>query len=178
MALDNDMMAAVAGPFASVADKIRALDRAGVPRADIARFLGKRYQHVRNVLTDPAPAATRPGDAVAPGAAYSVGRVEFSGVGEGASPPLVDDRTTATFRLPIDQNGSVPLPPVIEQALGFHRGGVVIAELEADRLILFSSSAALKRVRAMLSDLTLGGPSMADELIADRRREAAAEEGS
>ncbi len=34
----------------SVSDKIRALDALGVPRAEIARLLGKRYQHVRNVL--------------------------------------------------------------------------------------------------------------------------------
>ncbi|UYN99252.1 MAG: hypothetical protein KIT02_15230 [Devosia sp.] len=34
----------------SVADKIRELDGKGVSRAQIARLLGKRYQHVRNVL--------------------------------------------------------------------------------------------------------------------------------
>ena len=32
------------------ADKIRALDRSGMPRAEIARFLGISYQHVRNTL--------------------------------------------------------------------------------------------------------------------------------
>lgn len=32
------------------ADKIRALSEAGYPRADIARYLNVRYQHVRNVL--------------------------------------------------------------------------------------------------------------------------------
>ena len=34
----------------SVSDKIRALNELGMPRAEIARLLGKRYQHVRNVL--------------------------------------------------------------------------------------------------------------------------------
>jgi len=33
-----------------VKDKILYLDRAGSARADIARELGKRYQHVKNVL--------------------------------------------------------------------------------------------------------------------------------
>ncbi len=33
-----------------VSEKIRALNAYGVPRADIAKLLGKRYQHVRNVL--------------------------------------------------------------------------------------------------------------------------------
>ena len=34
----------------SVADKIRELDEMGIERAQIAKLLGKRYQHVRNVL--------------------------------------------------------------------------------------------------------------------------------
>ena len=37
------------------ADKIRALDRAGLSRAGIARFLGIRYQHVRSTLVQSAP---------------------------------------------------------------------------------------------------------------------------
>lgn len=35
----------------SSAEKIRALNELRVPRAEIARMLGKRYQHVRSVLT-------------------------------------------------------------------------------------------------------------------------------
>lgn len=34
----------------NISDKIRALNDFGVPRAQIAKVLGKRYQHVRNVL--------------------------------------------------------------------------------------------------------------------------------
>src|SRR5947209_19618144 len=34
----------------TISDRIRALNQAGYSRADIARFLGKRYQQVRNVL--------------------------------------------------------------------------------------------------------------------------------
>lgn len=40
------------------ADKIRALDRAGFTRAEIAAFLGIRYQHVRNTLIRSEPRAT------------------------------------------------------------------------------------------------------------------------
>jgi hypothetical protein len=177
MSADNDRMAELVRPYSSVADKIRALDRAGVARADIARFLGKRYQHVRNVLVDPPPAASA-GDSGAPRTPYTVGRVEFSGVEEEASRPLVDDRATAMFRLSFDQNGAVQLPPLIEQALGFHRGGVVIAELQADRLVLLSPKAATRRAQDMVRHLYTDGESWADSLIADRRREAAAEEES
>ena len=34
----------------TVSDKIRSLSSEGYSRSDISRFLGKRYQHVRNVL--------------------------------------------------------------------------------------------------------------------------------
>ena len=60
MADDPDRLRALAAPHATVADKIRALAGAGVARADIARFLGKRYQHVRNVLE--GDAQSRPSD--------------------------------------------------------------------------------------------------------------------
>ncbi len=39
-------------PNLNVSQKIRALSAAGVSRAEIARLLNKRYQHVRNVLVD------------------------------------------------------------------------------------------------------------------------------
>ena len=39
--------------LSTTSQKIRALNKAGFERADIARYLDKRYQHVRNVLTQP-----------------------------------------------------------------------------------------------------------------------------
>lgn len=38
-------------PAGTTSDKIRALAARGVARADIAKMLSIRYQHVRNVLT-------------------------------------------------------------------------------------------------------------------------------
>lgn len=40
----------VSDPTMNVSSKIRALHNYGVPRAEIAKLLNKRYQHVRNVL--------------------------------------------------------------------------------------------------------------------------------
>lgn len=37
----------------TVSARIRYLDEQGLPRGDIARVLGKRYQHVKNVLDKP-----------------------------------------------------------------------------------------------------------------------------
>src|ERR1700753_1713892 len=68
-----ERLGAIAARHTTVADKIRALAAAGVPRADIARFLGKRYQHVRNVLE---------GDAQSAGGGYVVGRADLGGGSE------------------------------------------------------------------------------------------------
>lgn len=41
--------------FKTKSDKIRALAATGVARAEIAKYLQIRYQHVRNVLEGPTP---------------------------------------------------------------------------------------------------------------------------
>jgi len=43
----------------TVSGQIRVLAKSGMPRADIARVLGKRYQHVRNVLVEDARKASK-----------------------------------------------------------------------------------------------------------------------
>lgn len=48
--MDNVKMMEITQPYRTKADKMRVLERAGVARADIARFLGVRYQQVRNTL--------------------------------------------------------------------------------------------------------------------------------
>ncbi len=40
--------------YETTSDKIRFLNSKGIPRGAIADILGKRYQHVRNVLTEDA----------------------------------------------------------------------------------------------------------------------------
>lgn len=40
--------------ISTVSGKIRALDKMGYTRSQIADMLGKRYQHVRNVLVEDA----------------------------------------------------------------------------------------------------------------------------
>lgn len=45
-----DKMISLTEGFSTKADKMRILERHGYARADIARFLGVRYQQVRNTL--------------------------------------------------------------------------------------------------------------------------------
>ena len=48
--MTNDQMNALTSGVKHKSDRMRILERNGVPRADIARFLGVRYQQVRNTL--------------------------------------------------------------------------------------------------------------------------------
>ena len=56
--VQTEMRKVITDEHKTVSAKIRALDAAGYTRSQIANFLGKRYQHVRNVLVTPLKANT------------------------------------------------------------------------------------------------------------------------
>ena len=156
-----------AAPFvhadASVSDNIRSLAAAGYSRAEIARILNKRYQHVRNVLE---------ADKLKGGATPSTSRAEVAA-------KEVPKEPSGIYRLELGERGEVVLPPHVEKALGLRRGGVVIAQFDGEQLILLGSNAAWKRSQEFVRSLGIPeGVSLADELIADRRREAELESGN
>lgn len=181
MSPDPDRMAAIAGRLDTVSDKIRALDAAGYRRADIARFLGKRYQHVRNVLVDDAQSQQ---SVESQPAGYTLGRADLSGVQEGPAPydggPIdkryVQPRGGRLWRLVLRPDGSLYLPHEVMEALRLKPGRGVIAEFDGENLTLNDGSAALKALQAYVQSVVPPGVSLVDELIADRRREAEREE--
>jgi hypothetical protein len=159
--MDRSNLARIVSSDMTVSDKIRALDAEGYARADIARALGKRYQHVRNVLE---------ADKLSPKAATAR---------EPEDPPTegLEEASRAyesVHRLKVEAGGVVRLPPEALAALQARPGSVVIAEVQADGLKLFSNSAAWDRVRAMVKEFGID-PSrdLVAELIAERRAEAA-----
>lgn len=170
MGLTPDEMSRIAAPHRTVSDKIRALDAEGVPRAEIARFLGKRYQHVRNVLE---------ADAVA-GSGYVMGRADLSGVREADRPfgpdPEVDERSDGRFRLDVRPDGWVFLPPRVRDALNLSSGGSVMGRLGDEDFTLVATAKTVREVQALARQTIPKGASLVDELIADRRREAEIEE--
>jgi hypothetical protein len=184
MAEDLDRLAAIAAAQTTVAGKIRALAAAGVPRADIARFLGKRYQHVRNVLEGDAQA----GSNGAPVSGYVLGHADVSGVQEQSAAdeaPATDDRAFIERRgggvywLRIKPDGTLPLPAEFVVALEATPGKRVFTQINDGVVTVMSAEASMERVRAMVRKyIPPGGPSLADELVADRRAEAAREAGN
>jgi bifunctional DNA-binding transcriptional regulator/antitoxin component of YhaV-PrlF toxin-antitoxin module len=144
----------------TVAGKIRALAAAGYARADIARLLGKRYQHVRNVLEEPKAAVVAP---------------VTQGLAEGDAKPF-QYAIPHTYRLDVGTNGSVVLPPEVLEALGARPGGVIIADLGEESFTLISGMTGIRRMQARLAQLPPSDKLASEELIEDRRREAAIEE--
>lgn len=140
------------------ADKIRALFRAGYSRSEIARFLGVRYQHVRNVLVQNGFMETQlsrpmPVEDVAP---------------EDSLPVLV--------RMVIGPGGRVVIPAAYRKALEVEEGDYIVMQMDGDELRVVNDEKEFERAREVLAKYVPEGVSLVDELIADRRREAAAEE--
>jgi len=143
----------------SVSDQIRALDKAGLPRAEIARRLGKRYQHVRNVLEGDKAKDAQPRKPVA---------VAPDDPGFAAGESLY-------FRLEVAPDGTVVIPPAVREAWGWQAGGIVVGKLVGKDFGLVDGLTSARRARDMLRPFLHGGESLSESLIADRRREAALE---
>jgi hypothetical protein len=171
--VDSRAVAAIVESGMTVSDKIRALNDLGHPRADIARLLGKRYQHVRNVL-EADKLGGREFRRAVPTGGVAEGTRQFEGP---ASPEReVEDRGGGAYRLVVRDDGSVVLPPAVREAFGLRGPGAVLARLEGDEFKLYSAETGLRRARALLAPHMRPGVSWADELIADRREEQVRED--
>jgi AbrB family looped-hinge helix DNA binding protein len=135
--------------------KIRALAARGVARAEIARVLGVRYQHVRNVLEHGKARDTKMG----------------AGLSERPQPAIFDDNMPSV-KVRLGPEGRVVIPAPIREALGLKEADVLFARLEGGEIKLLTPQAAMLRAQAIVRRFVPGGVSLADELIADRRREA------
>ena len=168
MTPDPDQMTVVAAPYRTVSDRIRALDRAGYARADIARFLNKRYQHVRNVLEADAQARRTPANSVF--AESQTLPADLQGVAEG--PITFEPPALGMFRLQVKPDGSAVLPPSLLQAMGAAPGEPFMAEVGADAIVLRNWRESARRAQAFVRSVVPPGVSLVDELIAERRADA------
>lgn len=178
----------------TVSDQMRVLDAAGYSMTEIGKILGKRYQHVRNVLRGATPEQMRRAQAhvkrVSEGGPRGVEEDGAEWIGPGLAentapipswtPPLYEERGEDAWRLAVRADGSVVLPPAVVAALGLRPGAAAPARLEGENLILFSERENFRRMREAVSRVTPlwrpGDPFVSDELIADRRTEAARED--
>jgi AbrB family looped-hinge helix DNA binding protein len=132
--------------------KIRALAADGVPRADIARKLGIRYQHVRNVLEHDRAK-------------------EANAVGTNVTAPGSSD-ASASIKTRLGPDGRIVIPAGFRESLGLKDGDVLFARLENGEIVLLTPKAAMLRAQAIVRRFIPDNVSLVDELIEDRRREA------
>lgn len=144
------------------AARIRALDAAGFRKPQIADALGLRYQHVYNVL---APAAGR------------IGRVAEGRpvVSAAAYSSLTRADPLDPVRVVVEAGRRVMIPQAFVEAVGIAEGDDVVLSREGDELRLCSQETAIRRVQHLVAQYVPAGVSLVDELLAERRREAARE---
>ncbi len=143
----SERMARIVEGLPTNAAKIRALYREGYERAAIRRFLGIRYQQVQNVIKRSKLDEPAPGGGAAAAWAWAK----------------------------IGPAGRVTIPRQHLEALGLQEGDDVQLELADQELRIVPKDVAIGRVQALARRYVPEGVSLVDELIAERRREAAAE---
>ena len=83
--------------------------------------------------------------------------------------------STATATVMVDTSGRMVIPSKVRQELGIEGGGELVVMMENGRMQLYSKAAGRKAARQAVKELVPQGESLADELLADRRLEAASE---
>ena len=153
MPVDRRRMRQLTQGVSSKSEKMRVLSRAGYERADIARFLGTRYQFVRNVLV----------------------REEERNEARAAATSEEGARA-APMRLRLGPDGRIVIPAPFREALGLSEGDTLIASVSDGELHLLTRQAAVRRAQAIVRQFVPEGVSLVDELLEDRRREVEREQ--
>lgn len=78
----------------------------------------------------------------------------------------------------VSRGGRVVIPKPLRDKLGLKEGDTVLFALRDGEVVLTTRIGGLERARALLSRRVPEGVSLVDELIAERRAEAAREEGA
>lgn len=166
-------MAKLAQGLPSKAAKIRALAAAGYARADIARFLGVRYQHVRNVLVQQPPMAGEAEHEAAQGfAEEAAGPPSLRG-----APPAGFSRTppaglsTEAFRgnLTAEADGGIVIPGGMLAGAGIAPGETVLVRVADGEIRLSGYRSTLERLNRIAGRFRRPGVSEVDDFIAERR---------
>ena len=144
--MDEKEMDRITADCDSKAAKVRALNAAGVPTADIGRYLGIRYQHVYNVL-------------------LRAGVIEKGG--SAGSAPAAFDADAEIVVLKTDAKGAVVLPGELRERIGLVPGEPVYGRVGADGVTLVGREAALAHVARVAREKMPGEAALIEALIRD-----------
>lgn len=135
--------------------KIRRLKQAGYRQADIARFLGISPQFVSNVVRR-AKKYVEAADAHEDG--------------------MLSARPDPYMKLQVGPGGRIVIPASVREAMGIDDGATLFCRFERGELTLGTAQTVLGRVQTLVRQHVPEGVSLVDDLLADRRQEAAAED--
>lgn len=79
------------------------------------------------------------------------------------------------FKTKMGQSGRVVIPGVYRRELGLKSGGEIIMRLDDEGLHLYTPTQAIARAQALVRSYVPEGRSLSDELVSERREEAARE---
>jgi AbrB family looped-hinge helix DNA binding protein len=85
------------------------------------------------------------------------------------------DKSHETFRARIDSAGRVLIPASSRQRLGIGQGDEVLVEVDDRGIHIKTAAQALKEAQEYFATIKKPGESIVDELIRERREEAARE---
>ncbi|MBV9679776.1 MAG: AbrB/MazE/SpoVT family DNA-binding domain-containing protein [Acidobacteriaceae bacterium] len=77
------------------------------------------------------------------------------------------------IRTRLNENGSLVLPVSVQRALGLQPGDEVLLRIENDELRMTAAAKRVERARQLFKKYVGEGMRLSDELLTDRRREAA-----
>ncbi len=80
-------------------------------------------------------------------------------------------------RVEVGRDGRVVIPVAYRRVLGLEEGGQALMAVERDEVRLIGRDAAIRRVQSLVAKYVPAGTSLTDELLAERRVEAAREDG-
>ena len=172
-AAERSRVAGLTRGLRTKAARIRALAAAGFDRSQIANALGLGYQHVYNVLSASAKRSGRlrdGGPETVGGSTVAYRYLDAAQGGPDHDPPGPDP-----VRSIVEAGGRVTVPAAFMDALGVSEGDSVVLSLEGDEVRLYGQDAAIRRVQRLVARYVPADVSLADELISERRREAARE---
>lgn len=93
-----------------------------------------------------------------------------------APPPAAPGGTLPSAHAVLGNDGRVLIPAALRDAAGIERGSRLFLRVEGEQIIVESFPATLRRIQRMLAPYKVPGVSIVDELIAERRAEAARED--
>jgi len=89
--------------------------------------------------------------------------------------PVAEDLSKFQVRTRLSENGRIVIPAHFRDALGFEPGEELLLLLEDGELRVTTAKKRAERAQLLFKRYARSGPSLTQELIADRRREAASE---